>query len=71
MIRVDCVHVQHPDAKLQLCGNIVFLVFERTGSGTGGLASARVMSSRPEELVDSQITKLCGPVAPSSWPEQR
>ena len=71
VVGVDCIHIQHPDAKFQLCGNIVFLVLESATCGAFRLASARVVCARPEELVNSQITELCGTVAPSTWSEQR
>merc|ERR1712038_1734584 len=67
VVGVDCIHIQHPDAKFQLCGNIVFLVLESATCGAFRLAGARVVCARPEELVNSQIAELCGTVAPSTW----
>ena len=71
VVGVDCIHIQHPDAKFQLCGNIVFLVLESATCGAFRLAGARIVCARPEELVNSEVAELRGSVAPAAWPEQR
>ena len=65
---VDRVNVKEPDAELQLVGDAEVLVLEGAGQPPLLLASARVVSPRPQVLGGGEQAELGGTVAQRRGP---